>query len=52
MKDIDYNTAKVNKLAAMRSSNANTELARVDLHGHTERDAYNVSLTVCPVRSA
>jgi DNA-nicking Smr family endonuclease len=41
MKDIDYNTAKVNKLAAIRSSNANTELARVDLHGHTERDAYN-----------
>jgi DNA-nicking Smr family endonuclease len=41
MKDIDFRTAKVNKLAAIRSSNANTELARLDLHGHTERDAYN-----------
>ena len=45
MKDIDFKTAKVNKLAAMRSSNANTELARVDLHGMTERGALERVLT-------
>lgn len=45
MKDIDFKTAKVNKLAAMQSSNANTELARVDLHGMTERGALERVLT-------